>query len=99
MYVSVPWEESLRKNKKRYNPAKPDSILEHALSDEKLEKLYREDDWLDLAQSDIGFIEIQNTRVPFVVFNNEDDFTTLPGRIFSIRLKKCLDELWYLYNC
>ena len=39
LYIDVSWEESVRKNKKRFNPEKPDSILEHSLSDEKMERL------------------------------------------------------------
>jgi hypothetical protein len=31
LYVDVSYEESLRKNRKRSNPEKPDSILEHSL--------------------------------------------------------------------
>jgi len=45
LYIDVPWEESLRKNRKRFNPEKPDSILEHSLADAKLERLYKETDW------------------------------------------------------
>ncbi len=29
----------------RYNPDKPDSILEHALEDKKIEFLYKESEW------------------------------------------------------
>jgi len=36
LYINVSWEESLRKNRARFNPDRPDSILEHGLSDEKL---------------------------------------------------------------
>jgi hypothetical protein len=45
LYVQVSWEESLRKNRARRNAAKPDSILEHSLPDEKMVFLYRESDW------------------------------------------------------
>jgi hypothetical protein len=44
LFLQVSWEESLRKNRKRFNPAKPDSILEHGLSDDKMERLYKEND-------------------------------------------------------
>jgi len=40
LYVDVTYEESLRKNRARFNPERPDSILEHGLPDEKLERLY-----------------------------------------------------------
>jgi len=35
LYLDVSWEESLRKNRARFNPDKPDSILEHGLSIQK----------------------------------------------------------------
>ena len=35
LYIDVTWEESLRKNRKRSNPEKPDSILEHSMEDGK----------------------------------------------------------------
>ena len=44
-YIHVPWPESLRKNRRRYNPDRPDSILQHSLEDKKMEKLYKESDW------------------------------------------------------
>ncbi len=50
LYLNVPWEESLRKNRARFNPERPDSILEHGLPDSKLEKLYRETDWEQLTE-------------------------------------------------
>ncbi len=45
IYIKVSWEESLRKNRRRCNPDKPDSILEHSLEDTKMEFLYKESDW------------------------------------------------------
>ena len=49
LYVDVSWEESLRKNRIRFNPEKPDSILEHSLPDEKLAKMYFETDWNEIS--------------------------------------------------
>ncbi len=37
-FIDVPYEESLRKNRRRFNPDRPDSILEHGLPDAKLER-------------------------------------------------------------
>jgi hypothetical protein len=97
LYVDVSWEESLRKNKKRFNPEKPDSILEHSLSDEKMERMYKETDWEEVSRGDPHFLTIQGMRVPYVVFDNADDVTTQRGEALGQRLEKVLQELWRLY--
>ena len=98
MYVHVPFEESLRKNRRRFNPDKPDSILEHGLSDEKMERLYRDDDFATVAPGDSGLIEIHGQRIPFAVFPNEDDVTTDKPEQLAARLESVLGELWMLYQ-
>jgi len=94
LYINVSWEESLRKNRKRYNPEKPDSILEHGLPDSKMEKLYRETDWELLPREEPGHLLIKNYKVPYAVFENEDDVTTGRGEALGIRLEETLSKLW-----
>jgi hypothetical protein len=97
MYVRVPYEESLRKNRRRFNPDKPDSILEHGLSDEKMERLYRDDDFASLASGDSGLINVRGHGVPFVVFSNEDDVTTDKPDQLAARLETVLGKLWEMH--
>lgn len=94
MYVNVSWNESLRKNRKRYNPKKPDSILEHGLSDKKLEFMYSECDFLEIIEKDTPFISIRDRNVPFTIFENEDDVTSENNPAIRNRLMKCLNALW-----
>jgi hypothetical protein len=98
LYVDVPWEESLRKNRDRFNPEKPDSILEHSLPDEKLKRMYYECDFKELVNNTHGFLDINNIAVPYAIFNNQNDLTTNPGQEFVNELSKCLDRLWELEN-
>jgi hypothetical protein len=98
MYINVSWEESLRKNRARFNPNRPDSILEHGLTDEKLESLYRHVDWEEITAAGPNTIEIQGVQVPYAVFENEDDVTTARGQALSERLEETLGRLWDLYN-
>lgn len=98
LYVDVTWEESLRKNRKRFNPDRPDSILEHALPDERLERLYKEIDWEEVTEADPDFIQIQGAEVPYVVMDNSDDVTTQRGDALGNRLEEALNDLWNLYN-
>ena len=93
-YIDVPFEESLRKNRRRFNPDKPESILEHGLPDNKLARLYKRVDWDDVAAPDLETIAIRGVSVPYVVFPNEDDVTTTLGPVFESRLESTLDTLW-----
>jgi hypothetical protein len=94
VYINVSWSESLRKNRKRFNPARPDSILEHGLPDEKMEKLYKEVDWEEISSKSNEFIAINGINVPYVVFENEDDVTTGRGDALGARLENTLNRLW-----
>jgi len=98
LYIDVSFEESRRKNRRRFNPDRPDSILEHSLPDEKLERLYKESDWAQVSASDPAFISIQGKQVPYVVFENEDDVTTGQGEALGNRLEERLGRLWELYR-
>lgn len=98
LYINVSWEESLRKNRARADPQRPDSILQHSLSDEKLARLYRESDWPEFSRDDPHYITIQGFSVPYVVFENEDDVTTARGAALGQRLEETLARLWRLYR-
>ena len=98
LYINVSWEESLRKNRARFNPDRPDSILEHSLPDDKLETLYRHVDWHEITESNPEFITIQETSIPYVIFENEDDITSQQGPEFSTRLESAVKKLWDLYQ-
>ena len=97
LYLNVSWEESLRKNRTRFNPDRPDSILEHGLPDEKLEKLYRLVDWDELTNNQPDAIDIQGVSVPYVVFENEDDITSQGGVHLGDRLEDTLSRLHQKY--
>jgi hypothetical protein len=96
VYVHVSFEESLRKNRRRFNPERPDSILEHSLPDEKLARLYRDDDWATFSAGDGDFLTVRSIRVPCVVFENEDDVTTGKPDLLAGRLEAVLGRLWEL---
>jgi hypothetical protein len=98
IYVQVSFEESRRKNRKRFNPKKPDSILEHAVDEKKLETLYRHDDWQDLVMQygSQDYLKIRDYKVPFAVIENEDDVTSAGGTALSNRLQEGLGKLWMI---
>lgn len=98
LYIDVPWEESLRKNRARFNPKRPDSILEHGLDDNKMLKLYRHDDWYSFSQSDPNYLTIKGVKVPYAVFANKDDVTSQRGEKLGRRLEDTLQKLWTSYR-
>ncbi|GAB4343172.1 MAG: hypothetical protein Kow0037_31080 [Calditrichia bacterium] len=97
VYIKVSYEESLRKNRRRFNPERPDSILEHGLPDEKLERLYKESDWEEVSAADPEFIDIKGYKVPYVVFDNEPEKTDKP-EVLGAHLEEVLQKLWELRN-
>jgi hypothetical protein len=97
-YVDVSYSESLRKNRNRFNPDRPDSILEHGLPDEKLERLYKDVDWEEFRGDNSEYISIKGHQVPYVVFDNEDDITTERGEELGHALEDLLQQLWKLYK-
>jgi len=97
LYVGVDWPESLRKNRRRYNPDKPDSWLEHALEDKKLEMMYKESDWDQFTAQDKDYIHTQGTKLPYAVFNNMPEKTDSQAKI-APHLEEILNKAWALYN-
>ncbi len=98
LYIDVTWEESLRKNRARFNPDRPDSILEHGLSDLKMESLYKESDWNEVIANQPETILIQGVPVPYVIFDNQDDVTSQGGKALSSRLQQRLSALYVKYQ-
>lgn len=94
LYVQVSFEESLRKNRARYNPGRPDSILEHGLPDDKMEKLYKHDDWAELIAADPRRVQVGKLGLPYAVFENDDDVTSGRGPALGARLEEVLARLW-----
>jgi hypothetical protein len=94
LYVDVSYEESLRKNQKRFNPEKPDSILEHGLPDEKLATLYRDTDWTEFSERDPHYITVGSNRLPYAAMDNADDVTSEGGQALADRLERTLYHLW-----
>ena len=98
LYIDVSFEESLRKNRTRFNPDKPDSTLEHGLPDEKLSKLYRETDWEEVTKNDPKLISAGSHKVPYAVFDNSEDLTTRGGEALGEELEKVFGRLWEIYQ-
>jgi hypothetical protein len=93
LYIDVPYEESLRKNRRRFNPSRPDSILEHGLPDAKLERLYKEVDWESFKGTDPKFVHVSGRRIPYAVFDNMPEKTDKPD-VLGAHLEDTLNKLW-----
>lgn len=98
LYNQVSYAESLRKNRQRFNPDQPDSILQHGLSEEKMDRLYKESDWDGVTAGQPDVLMIKGIPVPYVIFENEDDVTTPGGEPLGRRLEEALGQLWEKYQ-
>lgn len=96
VYISVSYEESVRKNRKRARAGQEDSILYHSLPDEKIEFYYKVNDWEKLSGGkSAGTLEIKGHSVPFAVFYNEPEKTGDPAKL-GPALEEVFNRLWRL---
>ena len=98
LYVNVSYEESVRKNRLRANPDRPDSVLEHSLDEGKMATAYRHDDWQSFSAGDPNYLHIRSFDIPYAIFENEDDVTTKGGTPLAARLEEALGRLWTLWQ-
>jgi hypothetical protein len=97
IYIKVPYEESVRKNRRRARPGMEDSILYHSLPDEKMEFYYKINDWEKLAAMDSNFIKIKGVNIPYMAFENIPEKTDDPGKL-GAELERVTSKLWSIYK-
>ncbi len=95
MYINVPYEESVRKNRRRARPGMEDSILYHSLPDEKMEYYYKTNDWEEMTSADPDHITIKGSKVPYAVFENMPEKTDDPQKL-GAELERATSKLWTL---
>jgi len=93
IYINVPYEESVRKNRRRARPGLEDSILYHSLPDEKMEFYYKTNDWDRLTSGNPGYIMIRGHKVPYAVFENMPEKTDDPVKVGK-ELERVTSLLW-----
>lgn len=97
LYIQVSYEESTRKNKRRFRPDQAGSILYHSLPQEKMDHYYKINDWDKLATGLDGVIPIKGHDVPFAVFPNEPEKTDDPAKL-GPALEDAFGRLWRKVN-
>ena len=95
VYIKVPYEESVRKNRRRAKLGQEDSILYHSLPDEKMEFYYKTNDWEQLTAKDPNFIEVKGHKIPYCAFENMPEKTMDPALI-APELERVTKKLWSL---
>jgi hypothetical protein len=95
IYINVPYEESVRKNRRRARPGQEDSILYHSLPDEKMEFYYMTNDWEQIEAKDPNFIEVKGHKIPYCAFENMPEKTLDPALI-APEIERVTKKLWSL---
>jgi hypothetical protein len=93
MYIKVPYEESVRKNRKRARKGQEDSILFHSLPDDKMDFYYKVNDWDAIEAADPRYITVRDHKIPYTVFDNMPEKTGDPA-LLGPELERALQHLW-----
>lgn len=93
IYIKVPYEESVRKNRKRSRPGMEDSILYHSLPDEKMEHYYKTNDWEMITSGDPGYVTVKGWKIPYAIFDNLPEKTDDPEKL-GAELERATSRLW-----
>lgn len=97
LYVKVSFEESWRRNVKRYEEKLKHSILAHMATRKAIESFYMTDDWEEITSGrPEGRLELNGASVPFVTMNNEPELTERGP--LTERYRPALDRLIDLYT-
>lgn len=97
VYINVSYQESVRKNRRRFKPDQADSILFHSLPDEKMEFYYKINDFEEVCPEKAGIIEVKGHKVPYCVLDNEPEKTNDREKLGNA-LDKVFNTLWNLYK-
>jgi hypothetical protein len=94
LYIRVPYEESVRKNRRRARTGEEDSILYHSLPDAKMEFYYKTNDWEQIEARHPSLIELREHMIPYAVFENMPE-KTLDPRLIGEELARATAKLWW----
>ncbi|MBC7099937.1 hypothetical protein H5T52_12690, partial [Candidatus Bipolaricaulota bacterium] len=96
LYLHVSYQESLRRNRARYDRDRRDGILTHSVPEEEMARTYADDDWQALAPGEAGYLSLGSFRVPYVTVYNEPEPKSVAD--FSRRFRPALEELYQLWK-
>lgn len=93
LYVKVDFEESWRRNVKRYEEKLKASSLAHMVPRDVMERFYKTDDWEKITDGrEFGTVSFHGIEIPFATMDNVPELP--PGPEISKRYQVALDGLW-----
>ena len=92
LYISVSFEESVRRNDARYRRGQEESILFHKVPDRDMYGFFRDNDWLSITGGAAdGRLAVGAIEVPFVTMNNEPE--SIDPEVLGARYAAALERL------
>lgn len=93
LYISVSFEECVRRNNARYKKELAHSILSHKVAERDMHEYFIENDWDAITSGKShGLLNLSGIDVPFVSMNNEPE--SADPKVLGPRYGSALDLLW-----